>query len=66
MVIIKELFLGRWSNYEGCLKSLWTHLITPFTFSRSGWTVVGSALLAKGGTSDKETVTAPPQSSDLE
>jgi hypothetical protein len=36
--------------------------VTPF--SRSGWSVVRSASLAKGGTSKKETVTAPPQSSD--
>jgi hypothetical protein len=34
------------------------------TFSRSGWSVVSSASLAKGSTSKKETVTAPPQSSD--
>jgi hypothetical protein len=34
------------------------------TFSRRGWSVVGSASLAKGGTSKKETVTAPPQSCD--
>jgi hypothetical protein len=38
--------------------------VTPF--SRSGWNVVRSASLAKGGTSKKETVTAPPQSSDSE
>jgi hypothetical protein len=24
MVILKEPFLGWWSNYEGCLKSSWT------------------------------------------
>jgi hypothetical protein len=36
------------------------------TFSRSGWSVVRSASLAKGGTSTKETVTVPPQSSDSE
>jgi hypothetical protein len=29
----------------------WNHLITPFKFSRSGWSVVGSVSLAKGGTS---------------
>jgi hypothetical protein len=33
-------------------------------FSRSGWSVVGSLSLVKGGTSKKETVTAPLQSSD--
>jgi hypothetical protein len=35
------------------------------TFWRSGWSVVRRASLAKGGTS-KETVIAPPQSSDSE
>jgi hypothetical protein len=30
-------------------------------FKRSGWNIVRSALLAKGGTLKKETVTAPPQ-----
>jgi hypothetical protein len=39
--------------YEGRLKSSRIHLITPFTFSRSEWSVVRSALLAKGGTSKK-------------
>jgi hypothetical protein len=34
------------------------------TFSRSGWSVVRSTSLAKGGSSKKETVTAPPQSSN--
>jgi hypothetical protein len=34
------------------------------TFSRSGWSVVRRASLAKGGTSKKETVTRPPHSSD--
>jgi hypothetical protein len=53
MVILKEPFLGWQSNYESCLKSLWTHLITPFMFSRSGWSIVRSASLAKGGTSEK-------------
>jgi hypothetical protein len=38
---------------RGRLKSSWPHLITPFTFSRSGWSVVSSASLAKGGTSKK-------------
>jgi hypothetical protein len=38
---------------------------TVTQFSRSGWSVVRSASLAKGGTS-KRTVTAPPQSSDSE
>jgi hypothetical protein len=33
---------------------------------RSGWSIVRSASLAKGGTSKKETVTVPPQSSDSE
>jgi hypothetical protein len=51
MVVLKEPFLEWRSNYEGRLKSSWTHLITPFTFSRSGWGVVRSASLAKGGTS---------------
>jgi hypothetical protein len=36
------------------------------TFSRSGWSGVRSASLAKGGTSKNQTVTAPPQSSDSE
>jgi hypothetical protein len=36
-----------------------------FTFSRSGWSVI-SASLAKEGTSKKETITTPPQSSDSE
>jgi hypothetical protein len=36
------------------------------TFSRSGWSVVRSASLTKRGTSKKETVTTPPQSSDSE
>jgi hypothetical protein len=53
MFIVKECFLGWQSNYEGRLKSLWTHLITPFKFSRNGWSIVVSALLAKGGTSKK-------------
>jgi hypothetical protein len=53
MVILKEPFLGWQRNYEGCLKSSWTHLITPFMFSRSGWSIVKSALLAKEGTSKK-------------
>jgi hypothetical protein len=35
------------------LKRSWTHLITPFTFSRSGWSVVRGASLAKEGTSKK-------------
>jgi hypothetical protein len=35
------------------MKSSWTQLITPLTFSRSGWSVVRSASLAKGGTSKK-------------
>jgi hypothetical protein len=35
------------------LKSSWTRLITPFTFSRSGWSVARSASLAKGGTTKK-------------
>jgi hypothetical protein len=52
-VVLKEPFLGWRSNYEDRLKSLWTHLITAFTFSRSGWSVVRSASLAKGGTSKK-------------
>jgi hypothetical protein len=38
--------------------------ITPF--SRSGWGNVRSALLAKGGTSKKETIITPPKSSDSE
>jgi hypothetical protein len=38
---------------RGPFESSWTHLITPFTFSRSGWSVVRSASLAKGGTSKK-------------
>jgi acyl-CoA synthetase (AMP-forming)/AMP-acid ligase II len=53
MVILKEPFLGWQSNYEGRLKSSWTQLITPFTFSRSEWSVVRSASLAKAGTSKK-------------
>jgi hypothetical protein len=53
MVVLKEPFLGWRSNYEGRLKSSWTHLIILFTFSRSGWSVVRSASLAKGGTSKK-------------
>jgi hypothetical protein len=40
-------------NYEGRLKSSWTHLINPFTFTESGWSGVRSALLANGGTSKK-------------
>jgi hypothetical protein len=43
------------------------------TFSRSGWSVVRSALLAKEGTLkrpslyfEKETITTPPQISDSE
>jgi hypothetical protein len=32
-------------------------------FREMGWSVVRSASLAKGGTSEKGTVTAPPQSS---
>jgi hypothetical protein len=32
----------------GRLKSSWTRLITPFTFSKSGWGIVRSASLAKG------------------
>jgi hypothetical protein len=51
-VVLKESFLG-WSNYEGRLKSSWTRLSIPFTFSRSGWSIV-SALLAKGGTSKRD------------
>jgi hypothetical protein len=35
------------------LKRSWTHFITPFTFSRSGWSVVRSASFVKGGTSKK-------------
>jgi hypothetical protein len=35
------------------MKGSWTHLITPFTFSKSGWSVVGGASPAKGGTSKK-------------
>jgi hypothetical protein len=65
-VVLKELLLGWRSNYEGRLKSSWTHLITQFTFLCSGWSVVRSTSLAKGGSSKKETVTAPPQSSDSE
>jgi hypothetical protein len=53
MVVSKELFLGWRSNYEGLLKTSWTHLITPFYFSISEWSVVRSASLAKGGTSKK-------------
>jgi hypothetical protein len=41
------------SNYEGRLVSSWTHLITSFTFSRNGWSVVRNASLAKGGISKK-------------
>jgi hypothetical protein len=37
----------------GRLKSSWAHLITPCTFSRSGWSVVRNASLAEGGTSKK-------------
>jgi hypothetical protein len=37
----------------GHLKSSCTHLITPFTFSRSGWSVVRNSSLAKGGASKK-------------
>jgi hypothetical protein len=51
MVVLKEPFLGRRSNYEDRLKNSWTRLINPFTFPRSGWSVVRSASLAKGGTS---------------
>jgi hypothetical protein len=36
------------------------------TFSRSGWSVVRTASLAKGKYFEKETVIAPPQSSDSE
>jgi hypothetical protein len=39
---------------------------TATPFSRSGWSVVRSASLAKGGTLKKITVTALPQSSDSE
>jgi hypothetical protein len=53
VVVLKESFLGWRSNYEGRLKISWTHLITPFTFSRSGWSFVRSASLAKGSTSKK-------------
>jgi hypothetical protein len=51
--VLKEPFLAWESNYEGRLKSSWTLLITPFTFSRNGWSVVTSASLAKEGTSEK-------------
>jgi hypothetical protein len=39
-------------TYESRLKSSWIHII-PFTFSRSGWSVVRSASLANVGTSEK-------------
>jgi hypothetical protein len=35
------------------MKSSWTHLITLFMFSRSGWSVLRIVLLAKGGTLKK-------------
>jgi hypothetical protein len=35
-------------------------------FLRSRWSIVGSALLAEGRYFEKEMVTTPPQSSDLE
>jgi hypothetical protein len=38
---------------RGPFEKVVTHLITPFTFSRSGWSVVRSASAAKGGTSKK-------------
>jgi hypothetical protein len=53
MVVLEEPSLGWRSNYEGCLKSSWIHLVTPFTFSRSGWDVVRSESFAKGRTSKK-------------
>jgi hypothetical protein len=40
-------------TYEGSLKSSWTHLITPFTCSRSGWRIAKSTSLAKECTSKK-------------
>jgi hypothetical protein len=36
------------------------------TFSGSGWSFVRSALLYKGRYFEKETINAPPQTSDLE
>jgi len=36
--------------YEGRWKSSWVRLIIPFTFSRSEWSIVRSASLAKEGT----------------
>jgi hypothetical protein len=53
MAFLKEPLLGWQSNYEGRFKSSWTHHITSFTFSISGWSVVRSALLANGGASRK-------------
>jgi hypothetical protein len=53
MIVLKEPFLGWRSSYEGRLESSWTDFITPFTFSKSEWSVVRIASLAKGGTSKK-------------
>jgi hypothetical protein len=50
---LKEPFLAWWSNYKDQLNSSSTHLITPFLFSRSGWSIVRSESLAKGGTLKK-------------
>jgi hypothetical protein len=59
-------FLG-FSNHENGAprQEISKRLTVCSTFSRSGWSVVRSASFAEGGAS-KETVTAPPQSSDSE
>jgi hypothetical protein len=54
---ISELFQP-WKGAPRQEISKWSTIYN--TFSRSGWSVVRSASLAKGGTSKKETVTAPP------
>jgi hypothetical protein len=60
-------FLGFFSREKGAPRQEISKSPTVCSkFSRSGWSVIRSASVAKGGTWKKETVTAPPQSSDSE
>jgi hypothetical protein len=60
-------FLGFSNHEKGDLRQKIMKLSTVCsTFSRSGCSIVRIALLAKGNTSKKETITAFPQSSDSE
>jgi hypothetical protein len=60
-------FLGISNHEKGAPRqeiSKWSTVCSKF--SRSGWSVVRSASLTKGGTSKKRPLSAPPQSSDSE